>query len=200
MYERFTDRARKVLALANQEAQRLRHESIDTEHILLGIVEEGTGVGAHVLHSLGVNLEQLQAEVKRLVKSGADSTVLGKLPQTDDARKVLHHAIEEARAIEHRYVGTEHLLLGLLHEPGTIAAQVLTNLGLSLEKARDEAHKILHDPLSFSDDHPEPTAGWLFIGAERIGRAQAVADKMGKRIEDLAGQAIDDFLKRHEAD
>src|SRR5512144_1153353 len=108
MFERFTDRARKVMALANQEAQRCNHEFIGTEHILLGIVKEGSGVGATVLKNLGVDLKKLRLEVERLVKSGPDMVTMGKLPQTPRARRVVEYAIEEARAMGHNYVGTEH--------------------------------------------------------------------------------------------
>jgi ATP-dependent Clp protease ATP-binding subunit ClpC len=118
MFERFTDRARKVMALANQEAQRFNHEYIGTEHILLGLVKEGSGVGA-------------------------DMVTMGKLPQTPRAKKVIEFAIEEARALNHNYVGTEHILLGLLRETEGIAAQVLMNLGLKLENVRQEVLNLL---------------------------------------------------------
>ena len=112
MFERFTDRARKVMALANQEAQRFNHEYIGTEHILLGLVKEGSGVGANVLKNLDVDLQKVRLEVEKLVKSGPDMVTMGKLPQTPRAKKVIEYAIEEARNLNHNYVGTEHLLLG----------------------------------------------------------------------------------------
>jgi ATP-dependent Clp protease ATP-binding subunit ClpC len=131
MFERFTDRARKVMALANQEAQRFNHEYIGTEHILLGLVKEGSGVGANVLKNLDVDLRKVRLEVEKLVKSGPDMVTMGKLPQTPRAKKVIEYAIEEARNLNHNYVGTEHLLLGLLREHDGVAAQVLMNLGSS---------------------------------------------------------------------
>jgi len=143
MFERFTDRARKVMALANQEAQRFNHEYIGTEHILLGLVKEGSGVGATVLKNLDVDIKKLRLEIEKLVKSGPDMVTMGKLPQTPRAKKVIEYAIEEARSLNHNYVGTEHILLGLLRESEGIAAQVLMNLGLKLEEVRQEVLNLL---------------------------------------------------------
>src|SRR5271163_1429773 len=143
MFERFTDRARKVMALANQEAQRFNHEYIGTEHILLGLVKEGSGVGANVLKTLDVDLRKVRLEVEKVVKSGPDMISMGKLPQTPRAKKVIEYAIEEARTLSHNYVGTEHLLLGLIREHDGVAAQVLRNLGLKLEEVREEVLNIL---------------------------------------------------------
>jgi ATP-dependent Clp protease ATP-binding subunit ClpC len=143
MFERFTDRARKVMALANQEAQRFNHEFIGTEHILLGLVKEGSGVGATVLKNLDVDIKKLRLEVEKLVHSGPDMVTMGKLPQTPRAKKVIEYAIEEARSLNHNYVGTEHILLGLLRETEGIAAQVLMNLGLKLEDVRQEVLNLL---------------------------------------------------------
>ncbi|MBN2447984.1 MAG: AAA family ATPase, partial [Phycisphaerae bacterium] len=143
MFERFTDRARKVMALANQEAQRFNHEYIGTEHILLGLVKEGSGVGANVLKNLGVDLRKIRLEVEKLVKSGPEMVTMGKLPQTPRAKRVIEYAIEEARNLNHNYVGTEHLLLGLLREQDGVAAQVLMNLGLKLEDVREEVLNLL---------------------------------------------------------
>src|SRR4030065_60557 len=143
MFERFTDRARKVMALANQEAQRFNHEYIGTEHILLGLVKEGSGVGATVLKNLDVDIKKLRLEVEKIVKSGPDMVTMGKLPQTPRAKKVIEYAIEEARALNHNYVGTEHILLGLLRESEGIAAQVLMSLGLKIEEGRQEVLNLL---------------------------------------------------------
>jgi len=143
MFERFTDRARKVMALANQEAQRFNHEYLGTEHILLGLAKEGNGVGANVLRNLGVDTTKLRIEVEKLVKSGPDVVSVGKLPQTPRARRVIEYAIEEARSLNHNYVGTEHLLLGLLRETSGQAAQVLMNLSLKLESVREEVLNLL---------------------------------------------------------
>ncbi|MEZ6060246.1 MAG: ATP-dependent Clp protease ATP-binding subunit [Planctomycetaceae bacterium] len=143
MYERFTDRARKVMQLANQEAQRFNHEYIGTEHILLGLVKEGSGVAANVLKNLDVDLRKIRIEVEKIVQTGPDMVTMGKLPQTPRAKKVIEYAMEEARNLNHNYVGTEHLLLGLLREQEGVAAQVLMNLGMKLEDVRDEVLNLL---------------------------------------------------------
>ncbi|MDA9934271.1 ATP-dependent Clp protease ATP-binding subunit [Rubripirellula sp.] len=143
MYERFTDRARKVMQLANQEAQRFNHEYIGTEHILLGLVKEGSGVAANVLKNLEVDLRKIRLEVEKLVQSGPEMVTVGKLPQTPRAKKVIEYSMEEARNLNHSYVGTEHILLGLLREQEGVAAQVLMNLGLKLEDVREEVLNLL---------------------------------------------------------
>src|SRR5215208_738696 len=141
MYERFTDRARKVMQLANQEAQRFNHEYVGTEHVLLGLIKEGSGVAANVLKNLDVDLRKIRVEVEKIVQSGPDMVTMGKLPQTPRAKKVIEYAIEEAR--NHNHVGTEHLLLGLLREQEGVAAQVLMNLNLKLEEVREEVLNLL---------------------------------------------------------
>ena len=143
MYERFTDRARKVMQLATQEAQRFNHEYIGTEHILLGLVKEGSGVAANVLKNLDVDLRKIRLEVEKLVQSGPEMVTMGKLPQTPRAKKVIEYSMEEARNLNHNYVGTEHILLGLLREQEGVAAQVLMNLGLKLEEVREEVLNLL---------------------------------------------------------
>src|SRR5271168_650715 len=143
MYERFTDRARKVMQLANQEAQRFNHEYIGTEHVLLGLIKEGSGVAANVLKNLDVDLRKIRLEVEKLVQSGPDMVTMGKLPQTPRAKKVIEYSMEEARNLNHNYVGTEHILLGLLREQEGVAAQVLMNLGLKLEEVREEVLSLL---------------------------------------------------------
>ena len=143
MFERFSDRARKVMALAHQEAQSFNHEYIGTEHILLGLVKEASGVGANALKNLEIDLHQVRVEVEKLVKSGPDTVTMGKLPQTPRAKKVIEYAIEEARNLNHDYVGTEHLLLGLLREEEGVAAQVLMNLGLNLDDVREAVLELL---------------------------------------------------------
>ena len=143
MYERFTDRARKVMQLSNHEAQRFNHEYIGTEHMLLGLLKEGSGVAAKALQNLEIDLRKIRLEVERLVKSGPDMVTMGKLPQTPRAKKVIDFAMEEARGLSHSYVGTEHILLGLLREGEGVAAQVLMNLGLKLEDVRAEVLNLL---------------------------------------------------------
>jgi ATP-dependent Clp protease ATP-binding subunit ClpC len=144
MYELFTDHARKAMYLANQEAIRFNHEYIGSEHILLGLLEEGNGVGANVLKNMGIDLRKIRLEVEKLIPSGPDAETLGKMPQTPRAKIVIEYSLEEARNLGHNYVGTEHLLLGLIREQGGAAAQVLMNLGLELEALRSEILNLLH--------------------------------------------------------
>ena len=145
MYERFTDRARKVMQLANQQAQRFRHEYIGTEHMLLGLIAEGSGVAANVLKNLDIDLDMVRREVEKIVQycPGTEDIPPGRLPQTPRTKKVIEYAIEEARGLNHNYVGTEHLLLGLLREQQGVASQVLMNLGLKLKDVREEVLHLL---------------------------------------------------------
>src|SRR5438105_3198035 len=143
MYERFTDRARKVMQLANQEAQRLHHEYIGTEHILLGLAKEGSGVAANVLRNLDIDLRKIRLEVEKIIEPGPDMVPQYKLPVTPRAKKIIEYSIEEARFLNHNYVGTEHLLLGVLREQEGVAAQVLMNLGLRLSYVREAVLAVL---------------------------------------------------------
>ena len=133
MYERFTDRARKVMQLANQEAQRFNHEYIGTEHILLGLIKEGSGVAAEVLKNFGLDLRKIRQEVEKIAQYGPEMVTMGRLPQTPRAKQAIQYAIECAKDLNHDYVGTEHLLLGLSREVEGVAAQILLNLGLKLK-------------------------------------------------------------------
>ncbi|MBL8880971.1 MAG: NDP-hexose 4-ketoreductase, partial [Phycisphaerales bacterium] len=182
MFERFTDRARKVMALANQEAQRFNHEYIGTEHILLGLVKEGSGVGANVLKNLGVDLRRVRLEVEKLVKSGPEMVTMGKLPQTPRAKRVIEYAIEEARNLNHNYVGTEHLLLGLLREQEGVAAQVLMNLGLKLEDVREEVLNLLGAGVE-----SEESAAMAAPAEAKKGKSKTPAlDSFGRDLTELA--------------
>src|SRR6058998_75209 len=181
MFERFTDRARKVMALANQEAQRFNHEYIGTEHILLGLVKEGSGVGANVLRNLDVDLRKVRLEVEKLVKAGPEMVTMGKLPQTPRAKKVIEYAIEEARNLNHNYVGTEHLLLGLLREHDGVAAQVLMNLGLKLEEVREEVLNLLGAGV----ENEEPNAPEKAGGQKAKSKTPAL-DSFGRDLTELA--------------
>jgi ATP-dependent Clp protease ATP-binding subunit ClpC len=138
MFDRFTDRAKKVMNLARQEAQRFNHEYLGTEHILLGLVQEGSGVAANVLKNMGIDLNKIRTEVEKIVKTGPSMVTMGQLPFTPRAKKVLELSMEEAGNLGHNYIGTEHLLLGLIKENEGIAAQVLINLGVKLEDVREE--------------------------------------------------------------
>jgi ATP-dependent Clp protease ATP-binding subunit ClpC len=141
MFERFTEHARHVVALAGREAQRFGHEYVDTEHILWGLAKEVNGVAATVLEHFGVDLKPLRKEVDAYLENRPHAESVEKLPQSEHAKAVVKCAIEEARALHHNYVGTEHLLLGLLRDGGTVAAAVLANLGLQFEPVREEVRK-----------------------------------------------------------
>ena len=142
MFRGYTERARRAMALANQEAQRFNHEYIGTEHILLGLVKEGRGIAANVLDKLGVDLASTRAEVEKLVKPGPDEVATGTLPKTPRLEKTLEYARNEAKQLRHDRVGTEHLLLGLLVEPEGVGGQILKNLGLTLERVRPEVLRL----------------------------------------------------------
>jgi ATP-dependent Clp protease ATP-binding subunit ClpC len=143
MQDRFTDRVRKVIYYAREEAGRLQHDYIGTEHILLGIVREGEGIAAKVLSKLDLDFEQIQQAVENMVKSSGGTLTIGEIPFTPRAKRVLELAIEEARLLGHNYVGTEHLLLGLIREGEGVAAQVLTELGVDRKRVREEVLKLL---------------------------------------------------------
>jgi ATP-dependent Clp protease ATP-binding subunit ClpC len=143
MFNRFTERARKVILLAKEEAKRFNHDYIGTEHILLGLIREGEGVAAAVLQNLGLSSDQIRLEVEKLVQLGPSTIVSGDIPFTPKAKKVIELAMDEARNLGHNYIGTEHLLLGLIREGEGIAAQVLVNLGLDLGKVRQEVMELL---------------------------------------------------------
>jgi hypothetical protein len=145
----FTDRVRKVLQFAREEAVRLRHEYVGTEHILLAIIREGEGVAAAVLTNINVDLEEIQQHVEETVKVGKAENQIGPdLPYTSRAKKVIELAMSEARKLNHSYVGTEHLLLGLLGEAKGIAAQVLNDAGMNLETTRSETIRLLGGEVS----------------------------------------------------
>ncbi|MBU0881759.1 MAG: ATP-dependent Clp protease ATP-binding subunit [Candidatus Omnitrophica bacterium] len=143
MFNRFTERARKVILLAKEEAKRFNHDYIGTEHILLGLVREGEGVAAAVLASFGLSPDKIRLEVEKLVQPGPATVVSGDLPFTPKAKKVIELAIDEARSLGHNYIGTEHLLLGLIREGEGVASQVLMNSGLELDKVREEVMNLL---------------------------------------------------------
>ena len=156
----FTERVRKVLAMAREEAARLHHEYVGTEHILLGLIREGEGVAAAVLNNLSVDLEEIQQKIEETVKKGKAAQAAGPdLPYTSRAKKVLELAMGEARELNHSYVGTEHLLLGLLREEKGIAAQVLTDAGVNLEAARAETLRLLGTEMPSNGEAAPAAAG-----------------------------------------
>ncbi|MFH2201730.1 MAG: ATP-dependent Clp protease ATP-binding subunit [Elusimicrobiota bacterium] len=143
MSNRFTERAQRVILIAQEEAKRLNHDYVGTEHILLGLIALGEGVAAQVLANLGVDLRRVRAEIEKIVGTGDNVMLLGEIPFTPRAKKVLEYAVEEAQHMGHSYVGTEHLLLGLIREEEGVAARVLENLGLRLDVVREEVLNLL---------------------------------------------------------
>jgi ATP-dependent Clp protease ATP-binding subunit ClpC len=143
MSNRFTERAQRVILIAQEEAKRLNHDYVGTEHILLGLIALGEGVAAQVLANLGVDLRRVRSEIEKIVGTGDNVMLLGEIPFTPRAKKVLEYAVEEAQHMGHSYVGTEHLLLGLIREEEGVAARVLENLGLRLEVVREEVLNLL---------------------------------------------------------
>src|SRR5262249_17378412 len=175
--------ARKVMQLANQEAQRFNHEYIGTEHILLGLVKEGSGVAANVLKNLDIDLRKIRLEVEKIVQTGTgnEMVTMGKLPHTPRAKKVIEYSIEEARNLNHNYVGTEHLLLGLLREQEGVAAQVLMNLGLKLEDVREEVLNLLGHNMDSGESQGERSAG-------KSKSKTPALDSFGRDLTELARQ------------
>ncbi len=175
MFNRFTERARKVIIYAKEEAQRLNHDYIGTEHILLGLVREGEGVAAAVLQKLGLDLETIRIEVEKLVQPGPQTQVLGDIPFTPRSKKALELSAEEARALGHNYIGTEHLLLGLVKEGEGMAYRVLLNLGLDLNKLRNEVMELLGSGIP----------GYSSQEAAKGGKTPAI-DAYGRNLNKLA--------------
>jgi ATP-dependent Clp protease ATP-binding subunit ClpC len=148
IYSRFTDRTRKVLQLANQSARKWGHESVGTEHILLGLVEEGSGVAAHVLKTLVGSIERVRAATEAAMEPGPGVAPNGRLPQSPQAKKVIELSIDEARRLNHKYVGTEHILLALLRESEGRVAGVFAALGLDHERVRQKILAVLSGGLN----------------------------------------------------
>jgi ATP-dependent Clp protease ATP-binding subunit ClpC len=186
------------MQLANQEAQRFNHEYIGTEHVLLGLIKEGSGVAANVLKNLDIDLRKIRMEVEKLVQSGPDMVTMGKLPQTPRAKKVIEYSMEEARNLNHNYVGTEHILLGLLREQEGVAAQVLMNLGLKLEDVREEVLNLLGHGMEGEGGERAGLGGRATSGAGATGSGEATPksgksktpalDSFGRDLTELARQ------------
>ncbi|MCP3915079.1 MAG: ATP-dependent Clp protease ATP-binding subunit [bacterium] len=185
MFDRFTDRAKKVMNLARQEAQRFNHEYLGTEHVLLGLVQEGSGVAANVLKNMGIDLNKIRMEVEKIVKTGPSMVTMGQLPFTPRAKKVLELSMEEAGNLGHNYIGTEHLLLGLIKENEGIAAQVLLNLGVKLEDVREEVLDFLGaDTTDEEDDETSLTEE--SPGASNSKSKTPALDSFGRDLTELA--------------
>jgi hypothetical protein len=144
MFERFTDRARRVVVLAQEEARILRHNYIGPEHILLGLIHEGSGVAAKALESLGISQETVRQRVEEAIGRG-EQAPFGHIPFTPQAKKLLESSLRESRALGHNYIGTEHILLALIGQGESVAAQVLTGLGADLNGAREQVIRLLDE-------------------------------------------------------
>ena len=158
MFERFTERARQVVVLAQEEARTLKHNYIGTEHILLGLLREEEGLAARVLESLDITVERVRAQVVRIVGSGEEVTS-GQIPFTPRAKKVLELALREALSLGHNYIGTEHILLGLVRENEGVAARILLDFDADSEKIRNEVIRMLSGPSGRRQGQGQPGAG-----------------------------------------
>ncbi len=188
LYDRFTGQARRVLLLAHREAQRFSHDYLGTEHILLGVLREGSGAVARLLEAFGADPKKIAATVEKMVEYGAPVLPIGRLPLTPPARRALRHAQEEAARLHHPHVGPEHLLLGLLHEPEGEACQALVILGLDLERLRKE---VLELPPAENRDamlQPEPRPG--------APLAPIAADPTARDLAGLVSEKVVDMPKR----
>src|SRR5215470_3362614 len=175
MHDKFTERVRKVIYLAREEAARLQHDYISTEHLLLDVIREGEGIAATVLNNLGLDLDRIRQEVENMVSASGGTMTIGEIPFTPRAKRVLELAVEEARSLGHNYVGTEHLLLGLIREGEGVAAKVLLELGVDRKRVREETLKLLGGTPSSSG------------GAEREERPETPAlNQFGRDLTQLA--------------
>ena len=177
MFERFTDRARRVVVLAQEEARLLNHNYIGTEHILLGLLNEGEGIAAKALESLGINLSAVREQVVEIIGQGQQAPT-GHIPFTPRAKKVLELSLREALQLGHNYIGTEHILLGLIREGEGVAAQVLQKLGAELQKVRQTVIQLLSGPQG-SEEQPSAAGRvrrFVPVGilVERLDRARPV--------------------------
>ncbi len=187
MFGRFTERSQKVLALAQEEAVRLGHHNIGTEHILLGLVKEGEGIAAKALQALNISLEKVQKEVESLIGKGHEKPM--SVSYTPRAKKVIELSMDEARKLGHTYVGTEHILLGLIREGEGVAARVLNNLGISLNKARQQVLQLLGNSevvssnQSHSNHHSTPTLDELARDLTTIAKDGGLDPVIGREQE-----------------
>ncbi|MBI4388138.1 MAG: ATP-dependent Clp protease ATP-binding subunit [Candidatus Omnitrophica bacterium] len=197
MFDRFTERARKVIILAKEEAKRFNHDYIGTEHILLGLIKEGESVAAAVLQNLGLSLDTIRLEVEKLVQFGPSTIVSGDIPFTPKAKKVIELAMDEARRLGHNYIGTEHLLLGLIKEGEGVASHVLMNIGLDLNKVRSEVIKLLGSSTPSTGAGGGAPSG-TGTGAKGGGKTKTPAlDAFGRDLSQLAREGkLDPVVNR----
>jgi ATP-dependent Clp protease ATP-binding subunit ClpC len=197
MFDKFTDRARKVMALARKEAQRFNHDFIGTEHILLGLVQEGSGVAATVLKNLDVDSGKIRAEIEKQVQSGHAMHQMTQLPFTPRAKRVLELCQEAAKELRHNYIGTEHLLLGLIREEQGLAASVLKELGLVLDEVRAEVLEILGaDPGEVEMEFDQESKS---LGHKSRNSKTPALDSFGRDLAEMARSgALDPVIGREE--
>src|SRR4249919_3585575 len=185
VFERFTDRARRVVVLAQEEARLLNHNYIGTEHILLGLIHEGEGVAAKALESLGISLEAVRSQVEEIIGQGGSSPS-GHIPFTPRAKKVLELSLREALQLGHNYIGTEHILLGLIREGEGVAAQVLVKLGADLSRVRQQVIQLLSGyagPQGGKETAGAPSGGGGGASEKESGQAgSAVLDQFGRNL------------------
>src|SRR5438876_1883383 len=181
MFERFTDRARRVVVLAQEEARLLNHNYIGTEHMLLGLIAEGEGVAAQALAAMDVDLDAVRQQVEEIIGKG-QAAPTGHIPFTPRAKKVLELSLREALQLGHNYIGTEHILLGLIREGEGVAAQVLQKLGADLNRVRQTVIQLLS---GYTGGKEQVSAGG---GSESAGQGSAVLDQFGRNLTQLAGE------------
>jgi ATP-dependent Clp protease ATP-binding subunit ClpC len=186
MSNRFTERAQRVILIAQEEAKRLNHDYVGTEHILLGLIALGEGVAAQVLANLGVDLRRVRSEIEKIVGTGDNVMLLGEIPFTPRAKKVLEYAVEEAQHMGHSYVGTEHLLLGLIREEEGVAARVLENLGLRLDVVREEVLNLLGEGQSQAQGGGKEPAGAGSGSPSRTKSKTPTLDEFGRDLTAMA--------------
>ena len=183
MFERFTDRARRVVVLAQEEARLLNHNYIGTEHILLGLIHEGDGIAAQALLSLGVTQEAVRDQVVEIIGQGQQAPS-GHIPFTPRAKKVLELSLREALQLGHNYIGTEHILLGLIREGEGVATQVLQNLKADLPKVRQTVIQLLSGAQSEERSSAQPASG--SSSARETGGGSTILDQFGRNLTQLA--------------
>ncbi len=176
MFKRFTERARKVIILAREEAEKSQHEYLGTEHLLLGVLKDSGGVAISVLQRLGVDLNQIRQEVERNLPASSNTLIIGDIPFTSRAKKVLEYSVEEARSMGHSYIGTEHLLLGLVREKDGVGARVLNSLGISYADVREQTINLLREPSSTQEKQQTKTPALDEFGRDLT--ELAVKDKL----------------------
>ena len=194
LFERFTDRARRVVVLAQEEARLLNHSYIGTEHILLGLIHEGEGVAAKALESLSISLEAVRAQVEEIIGQGGSSPS-GHIPFTPRAKKVLELSLREALQLGHNYIGTEHILLGLLREGEGVATQVLVKLGADLGKVRQQVIQLLSGYQGPAAKGDAPTGG-----APAGGAKEEAGDKGGSQVLDQFGRNLTQLARDKKLD